>query len=388
MSEHKEVLDDEPRSILMGIISQLSRGTDLSRVTLPVFILEPRSFLEKVTDFMSHPDLIQRAAFVDDPMERFIQIVRYYLSGWHIQPKGVKKPYNPVLGEHFRCKWTFPDATEAYYIAEQVSHHPPISAYAIYSPDNYLLATGELRPKSKFLGNSAASMLHGSTKVRFLNIPGEEYFITYPNIYARGILFGTMMMELGDCVTVKCPQNDFICNVEFKTKGFFSGSYNVIVGTIKKASTGEVLFEIGGTWSDKMEIRQVQNGRKGPWKLLFDVTTSQVFPKTVVPEEQQEPYESRRLWLKVTNALQSRNLNLATDEKTVIEDNQRRMTKERDENDIDWVPRFFTYKNGEYLPKLNHISTDPATANAQIKQFIFSQHEANVSYQELHPTRK
>ncbi|ORX92126.1 Oxysterol-binding protein [Basidiobolus meristosporus CBS 931.73] len=384
MSEHKEVLDDEPRSILLGIISQLTRGTDLSRVTLPVFILEPRSFLEKVTDFMSHPDLIQRAAFVDDPLERFIQIVRYYLSGWHIQPKGVKKPYNPVLGEHFRCKWTFPDSTEAFYIAEQVSHHPPITAYAIYSPENYLLATGELKPKSKFLGNSAASMLHGSTRVQFLNIPGEEYFITYPNIYARGILFGTMMMELGDHVTVSCPQNDFICNVEFKTKGFFSGTYNAIVGTIKKKSTGEVLFEIGGNWSDKMNIRQVQNGRKGPWKPFLDVNANPVYPKTVVPEAQQEPYESRRLWSKVTDALRSRNLNLATDEKTSIEDNQRRLTKERNEKDLNWVPRFFTYKNGQYIPILNHISADPKTAKAQIEQFIFSPHEANVSYQELH----
>ncbi|KAK9762672.1 Oxysterol-binding protein OBPa [Basidiobolus ranarum] len=387
MSEHKEVLDEEPRSILMGIISQLSRGMDLSRVTLPVFVLEPRSFLEKITDFMSHPDLIQKTSLEADPLERFVQVVRYYLSGWHIQPKGVKKPYNPVLGEHFRCKWTFPDGTEAFYLGEQVSHHPPISAYAFYCPENNFTLTGELSPKSKFLGNSAASMLQGSTNLRFLNIPGEEYSITYPNIYARGILFGTMMMELGDSVTVRCPQNDFICDVEFKTKGFFTGTYNAIAGTIKKESTGEVLFEIGGNWSDKMEIRQVQNGRKGSWTPYFDATVSEVYPKIVAPEDQQEQYESRRLWSKVTNALMSRNMDLATDEKTLIEDNQRKIAKERDENDIDWSPRFFTYKNGEYCPKLNNISADPQVAKKQIEEFIFSHQETNASYQELHPTQ-
>ncbi|KAF9970217.1 hypothetical protein BGZ73_007106 [Actinomortierella ambigua] len=53
-----EVLGDEPRSILMGIISQLSKGMDLHRVTLPTFVLEPRSMLERITDFMSHPELI------------------------------------------------------------------------------------------------------------------------------------------------------------------------------------------------------------------------------------------------------------------------------------------------------------------------------------------
>ena len=31
---------------------------DLSKVTLPTFVLEPRSMLERITDFMAHPDLI------------------------------------------------------------------------------------------------------------------------------------------------------------------------------------------------------------------------------------------------------------------------------------------------------------------------------------------
>ena len=33
-------------------------GMDLSRVTFPTFVLEPRSMLERITDFMAHPDLI------------------------------------------------------------------------------------------------------------------------------------------------------------------------------------------------------------------------------------------------------------------------------------------------------------------------------------------
>jgi hypothetical protein len=53
-----EVLEDNSKSILMGIISQLRKDMDLHRVTLPTFVLEPRSMLERVTDFMSHPDLL------------------------------------------------------------------------------------------------------------------------------------------------------------------------------------------------------------------------------------------------------------------------------------------------------------------------------------------
>lgn len=53
-----------------------------------------------------------------------MRIVTFYLSGWHIKPRGVKKPYNPVLNEFFRCTYYYGDGSQAYYVAEQVSHHP------------------------------------------------------------------------------------------------------------------------------------------------------------------------------------------------------------------------------------------------------------------------
>lgn len=53
-----ETLEATSFSILKGIISQLRKNMDLHRVTLPTFVLEPRSMLEKITDFTSHPDLL------------------------------------------------------------------------------------------------------------------------------------------------------------------------------------------------------------------------------------------------------------------------------------------------------------------------------------------
>jgi len=67
--------------------------------------------------------------------------------------KGVKKPLNPILGEHFTCKWKFKDGAEALYLAEQVSHHPPMSAYFYMSPEYHIRIDGLLKPRSKFLGN-------------------------------------------------------------------------------------------------------------------------------------------------------------------------------------------------------------------------------------------
>jgi oxysterol-binding protein-related protein 8 len=146
------------------MISQLRPGMDLTRVTLPTFVLEPKSMLERITNFMSHPELLMPLATFDDPEKRFVEVVRFYLSGFHILPpvnplptisylQGVKKPLNPILGEHFTCKWKFDDGSESLYLAEQVSHHPPMSAYFYMNPEHHIRVDGLLKPRSKFLGN-------------------------------------------------------------------------------------------------------------------------------------------------------------------------------------------------------------------------------------------
>ena len=63
-----------------------------------------------------------------------------YLSGFYIRPKGIKKPYNPILGEHFRCLFKYYNGSETYFVAEQVSHHPPISSFYISNrKDGYVI---------------------------------------------------------------------------------------------------------------------------------------------------------------------------------------------------------------------------------------------------------
>jgi len=79
--------------------------------------------------------------------------------------------------------------------------------------------------------------------------------LTQPNMYARGILFGKMKYELGDHSFVKCPENHLSADIEFKTKGYFSGSYNAIGGVIKNDKTGETLYELSGTWQGEMFIK-------------------------------------------------------------------------------------------------------------------------------------
>ncbi len=76
-------------------------------------------------------------------------------------------------------------------------------------------------------------------------------------MYARGILFGKMKYELGDHSFVRCPEHNLAADIEFKTKGYFGGTYNAISGVIKNEQTGETLFELSGMWSGEMTLRNV-----------------------------------------------------------------------------------------------------------------------------------
>lgn len=352
------ILDENEGSIITALISQLRVGMDLSKVTFPTFVLEPRSMLERITDFMSHPDLIFGSENCSDPEERFIRILQYYLAGWHIKPKGVKKPYNPVLGEFFRCRYDYANGTRGYYVAEQVSHHPPISAFFYISPANRVCIVGELRPKSKFLGNSVSTTMEGENRITLLGIPEDgEYVVTMPNMYARGILFGKMVLELGDTCVVKNERHRLTCDLEFKTKGFFSGTYNAIAGRVRRggAEFGEVL----GRWSHVMEFKSSKTGSKS---ILFDAAKDgqNIAPMYVAPEEEQEPYESRRLWHRLTLAIEARDMEAATEAKSAVEDAQRELRRRREERGEKFVPRFFELRGGRWEPKLS-IPTDASS---------------------------
>ena len=125
---------------------------DLSKVVLPTFILEPRSFLDKLSDYYYHADILSRAVLEDDPFTRIKTVVQWYLSGFYKKPKGLKKPYNPILGELFRCCWRHPNGSTTFYIAEQVSHHPPVSALYVTNRQDGFTLSASILAKSKFYG--------------------------------------------------------------------------------------------------------------------------------------------------------------------------------------------------------------------------------------------
>ncbi|XP_044892987.1 oxysterol-binding protein-related protein 11 isoform X2 [Felis catus] len=247
---------EEQRSVILHLLSQLKLGMDLTRVVLPTFILEKRSLLEMYADFMSHPDLfiaITNGATAEDRMIRFVE---YYLTSFHEGRKGAiaKKPYNPIIGETFHCSWRMPksevastvisssstqavtnhaplseealsqagpDCYTVRFVAEQVSHHPPVSGFYAECAERKMCVNAHVWTKSKFLGMSIGVTMVGEGILSLLE-HGEEYTFSLPCAYARSILT-VPWVELGGKVSVNCAKTGYSASITFHTKPFYGG---------------------------------------------------------------------------------------------------------------------------------------------------------------------
>ncbi|KAB1264230.1 Oxysterol-binding protein-related protein 10 [Camelus dromedarius] len=369
------VMEDQ-RSVILHLISQLKLGMDLTKVVLPTFILERRSLLEMYADFMAHPDLLLAVTAGATPQERVICFVEYYLTAFHEGRKGAlaKKPYNPIIGETFHCSWEVPkdrvkprrtaphapaghehpladEPSKNYklrFVAEQVSHHPPISCFYCECKEKRLCVNTHVWTKSKFMGMSVGvSMIgEGNEENRVLRLleHGEEYVFTLPSAYARSILT-IPWVELGGKVSISCAKTGYSAAVIFHTKPFYGGKvHSGIAGDVlaehapkmKHNPTNTIVCKAHGEWNGTLEFTYNNGETK-----VIDTTALPVYPKKIRPLEKQGPMESRNLWREVTRCLRLGDIDAATEQKRRLEEKQRVEERKRENLRAPWQPKYF-----------------------------------------------
>uniref|UniRef100_A0AAV2MFL3 Oxysterol-binding protein n=1 Tax=Knipowitschia caucasica TaxID=637954 RepID=A0AAV2MFL3_KNICA len=357
--EHLGVLDEQ-RSVIIHLLSQLKQGMDLTRVVLPTFILEKRSLLEMYADFLCHADMFLSITSGRSPEERMVRVLEYYLTSFHEGRKGAvaKKPYNPVLGETFHCSWRVPaervkgprhtaaprqsvegsgSPAQSYrvrFVAEQVSHHPPVSGFYCECPEKKICVNAHVWTKSKFMGVSVGVSMVGEG-VLYLLEHGEQYVFTLPCAYARSILT-VPWVELGGKVTISCAQTGYQAAVTFHTKPFYGGKTHRVSAEVRHGHTGAVVCRAQGEWNGVLEF----TSSSGETRVL-DTQRLPVRRKKIRPLEQQSPHESRRLWQHVTEALKAGNMEQATEHKHHLEERQRSDERQRAAAKTSWTPKHF-----------------------------------------------
>ncbi|XP_019364251.1 PREDICTED: oxysterol-binding protein-related protein 10 [Gavialis gangeticus] len=363
---------DEQRSVILHLISQLKLGMDLTRVVLPTFILEKRSLLEMYANFMAHPDLFLSIAAGATPEERIICFVEYYLTAFHEGRKGAvaKKPYNPIIGEMFHCSWDVPkdevkpfrtnsasavskdqtkefsqDQSECYklrFVAEQVSHHPPVSCFYCECKEKKMCVNAHVWTKSKFMGMSIGVSMVGEG-VLYLMDHEEEYVFTLPSAYARSILT-IPWVELGGKVSINCAKTGYSATVTFHTKPFYGGKVHRVTAEVKHNPTGTIVCKAQGEWNGMLEFTYSNGETK-----VIDTTKLPVIRKKIRPIVKQGPLESRHLWQHVTSCLKEGNIDAATEHKHRLEERQRVEEGQRVAINALWKPKYFTREGDGWI---------------------------------------
>ncbi|XP_036001233.1 oxysterol-binding protein-related protein 10-like isoform X2 [Fundulus heteroclitus] len=367
------VLDDQ-RSVILHLLSQLKLGMDLTRVVLPTFILEKRSLLEMYANFMAHPDMFLSITAGATAEDRIVRFVEYYLTAFHEGRKGAvaKKPYNPVLGETFHCSWEVPrdkvkplvrsnlgparepgrgsnnsqlgeDSPEGSYrvrfVAEQVSHHPPVSGFYCECRERQMCVNAHVWTKSKFMGMSVGVSMVGEGVLCLLE-HDEEYIFTLPCAYARSILT-VPWVELGGKVSINCIKSGYSATVTFHTKPFYGGKVHRVTAEVKHNPTSTIVCKAQGEWNGTLEFTYSSGETK-----VIDTSKLPVTRKKLRPVERQGRTESRRLWQHVTKSLKEGNIDEATAHKHRLEESQRVEERKRAADNKPWKPKYFT-KEGE-----------------------------------------
>ena len=72
-----------------------------------------------------------------------------------------------------------------------------------------------------------------------------------------------------------------------------------------------------------------------------DEVRSMRLPRYTVPMEEQEEFESTKLWRHVSDAIDKEDQHAATEQKSILEEAQRAGARERKADERDWIPQFF-----------------------------------------------
>lgn len=313
---------------------------DLSAVTVPAFVVSGISLVEAPSYLVEQPKELMNIAAQSDAASRTIAVLKWYLATFRAQfgkrDGRRKKPLNPVLGELFLGHFQ-DEGGKTEVIIEQVSHHPPITAFRISNKHHGMSLEGYYVQKTYF--KSTVRIERYGPTILHIDKWNEDYLITHPALQLQGFIPPPPYMELNKTCYV-IGSNDYIAEIDFSGKGWFFGKKHSLVSKLRKADDSkEALFTITGQWElGEMKIRDHIGKEFDKIDTIEPAKFSAIQLRTV---EEQDPLESRRVWKPVADAVAKGDFTTVGREKSRIEEEQREARKAEAAEGKTWQPRYF-----------------------------------------------
>ncbi|XP_068191542.1 oxysterol-binding protein-related protein 2-like [Antennarius striatus] len=370
-------------------------GLELSKITMPIVLNEPLSFLQRITEYMEHTYLINRACSLSDSIQRMQAIAAFAVSAVASQWDRTGKPFNPLLGETYEL---IREEQGYRLVSEQVSHHPPVSAFHAESLAGDFVFHGSIYPKLKFWGKSVEAEPRGTITLELLK-HNEAYTWSNPYCCVHNIILGKLWIEQYGTVEIVNHSTGDKCVLNFKPCGMFGKELHKVEGYIQDKSKKKHCI-IYGKWTECMWSVDPQayeahkkSERKGDNKKHkheemdgaenddaddmpeVQETVSVIPGSTLLWRIESRPPDSATMYnfthfamslnelepgmeaiLASTDcrfrpdirAMESGNMDEASREKERLEEKQRSARKERAKNDDEWSTRWFQMGTNPY----------------------------------------
>nr|CAB3264583.1 oxysterol-binding protein-related protein 6 [Phallusia mammillata] len=316
-------------------------GKDLSKVAMPVTLNEPLNALQLLCEELEYSDLLEKANDCDDPYERMMYVAAFAVSAYSsTYYRAGQKPFNPILGETYEC---IREDRGFRFLAEQVSHHPPISV--CHAHGECFQFWQDSRFKNKFWGKSMEIFPIGSVHVKLERF-NEVYSWKKVTSCVHNIMSGTRWIEHYGDMVITC--HDVTCKIAFSKSGYWNNKSGEVSGAVMN-SDGEVELRIHGKWYEGL-YSGVGNRSKSIWRpgaMPPDYDRYYGFTRFAVELNELEEHEINMLPRTDTRlrpdqrALEDGDIPLAEKEKQRVEQLQRDQKKERDAKNLEYTPLFF-----------------------------------------------
>eukprot|EP00817_Percolomonadidae_sp_ATCC50343_P007033 CAMPEP_0117421764 /NCGR_PEP_ID=MMETSP0758-20121206/2753_1 /TAXON_ID=63605 /ORGANISM="Percolomonas cosmopolitus, Strain AE-1 (ATCC 50343)" /LENGTH=336 /DNA_ID=CAMNT_0005204009 /DNA_START=78 /DNA_END=1088 /DNA_ORIENTATION=- len=314
----------------------------MTQISCPAAILKRQSVLEMYGVLSSPADYLLCDWTKLSDEERFLKVLRWALEIQMYFPQtGIQdvKPYNPIIGETFSCSWEHKDGSTSTYVSEQVCHHPPISGCYMENRQHGFSYERTVEPRTTFHGNSIGSTVEGENI--FTVVPlDEEYIITPPDVNMRNLMWLSSYLEQNGEMTVECKKTNMTAKLIFEEKNNYGMSGSVFKNNKK-------IYSLKGNMNKVVQLRDSSTKKTSDFA-FYKNNVRTLHPSMKVKKvDEQDENESRRVWHKLTKALYDNNLDIASVEKSIVEEKQRALRKERPNDwswETHWKPKLFSSK--------------------------------------------
>jgi len=363
--------------VISSFVSQLSIGDELTRVSLPTEICHPFSILEVISfrELTCINVLYEINKHQDDPLQRFICVVRWLVSMMQAEQME-KKPFNPVIGEQHIAWIEHDEDNWSEYISEQVSHHPPISAFFLRNTKEKITLNSNLEFSVHFGGNYATIMSNGGVS---LQTAFETYKMSKisPNMVIQRVVWGTKYFMWDGVIEMECQTSGYKVVMTLSEE---NEETNRLVGKIVKISENgeeEIIRHLSGITGKKTDM-----WKPGEEENLEELYNFDNFvPPTLhyPPTECQRAMDSLKLWKPVADPVIRDDMWEADLAKKKIEHDQRVRERAREQAGLEYKGVYFEHKqqdDGTMLWVFNEKETINSEFLEKLKKKVFEEEEA------------